>query len=720
MLTKLLRTSKKTTVMREESKGTMNKSRSSSVSSMRDFLLERLAPVPSLDSYRTLQGLERTTVGIGASDLVLHGDGASWSLSKNGVVKILANGVITSETFRNCFFYSPWVEYTTVHRLFLRVNASGQFRLRVFISAPNRRPECLVALLVDAQPNQASYHRLPDLDGLWKDGRLFWDIKPVSGAVDLHDISYVTDEPAPKEKTFLFLGRTFGRTKALVRVLSNVVDQCYTDDHSRFLSMSKFVILDTSSKSLDEYEHLISNRKLNLFVCSGENLGGGGNAAQVLNIFLQQDDDVRALSDNIVIFDDDLDITVETLMRYQAFASYMVKDVIVTLPVLMKSDPHVVWEDGGVWGRFNESGGRVSSRTEVFPQLIKHGYRLGGCDHLDTFAKLNHPEYSTFIFFAMPRCIVEKLRFPAPFFLRGDDIEYSLRAGRENYKILSNPNMCAWHEPAHSYGQEYMAILHGIIINFSYGELNPASYLKFFNDRFHSHGGIRDGVGLRVYAEVLKSLVAPEAILALGFEHHYFEKLALFKSLDSRFENMDSKIVSEFLSKETSPRRQLYPFVYFNPGPDQVSAYVLHNHHQGTYLFRDLSDPASDIEFYACAAEFSSALKLFIENFDSISNLFRTKLGDSVKDTFWQAQIKSLSPLSKSTFYNRTRSSQFGGPSDKTSIDVDRDYSREAPFLPVDFDPVLYIRINEDVAASDMSPADHYLKFGWREGRRWR
>jgi hypothetical protein len=44
----------------------------------------------------------------------------------------------------------------------------------------------------------------------------------------------------------------------------------------------------------------------------------------------------------------------------------------------------------------------------------------------------------------------------------------------------------------------------------------------------------------------------------------------------------------------------------------------------------------------------------------------------------------------------------------------------EAPSkLPVDFDPGAYLRANPDVSASGQDPAQHYLRFGWFEGRRW-
>jgi lipopolysaccharide biosynthesis protein len=45
---------------------------------------------------------------------------------------------------------------------------------------------------------------------------------------------------------------------------------------------------------------------------------------------------------------------------------------------------------------------------------------------------------------------------------------------------------------------------------------------------------------------------------------------------------------------------------------------------------------------------------------------------------------------------------------------------QEAPSaLPLDFDPAAYLRANPDVKASGQDPAQHFLRVGWAEGRRW-
>lgn len=695
--------------------------------SVSEFLTRKTMQSPYPSKYRTLQGMERTSVGSTTKGLLFKSDIELWSINQSGTLKIAPHETVTSGVFRNSFYYGPWAEYTKVHHVYLQLDAKGKFRLRVFMSKSDRPPECLLTFNFDNKNRETLYLKLPDLDILARHGRLFWDCSSDGGPVDIHDVSYVTDEAPVAEKTTLFLGRTFGRTKDLIRVLSNLAEQRLTDDHVRTLCSAKFLLLDTSSESLSEYEDLGSHRLLNLYACSGKNLGGGGNAAQVLNLFLQQDQAVRETVDNIVIFDDDLDITIESLSRYRNFSNYMVNDVIVTLPVLMKSQTTTVWEDGGFWGRFNESGGSVSDRTELFPQLIKHGVRLDGFDHVEDFCEINHPEYSTFIFFAMPRSILEQLGYPAPFFLRGDDIEYSLRAGRNNIKILSNPNMCAWHEPAHSYGQEYMAILHGLIINLTYGITDKNVYLRFFNDRFRSHGGIRDGLGIQVYSEVLRSLVQSSCVVSHGFEQHYFEKLAFFKKIDSRFESIDRSVLQLFLSRHSSNTRYLLPFVYMKSDNILSGTYVLQNLHQGTYFFRDMSDPALDKEFYDCAAEFAALLSAFLEKFESIKQQFQDKLAYGATEAFWTAQ---LGPLKDHRVHRAAEFHTLSQPSKLfRGIGSTRNRARpngKSPKLrppmevPADFDPEGYIRFNPDVQAANVRPDRHYLEFGWSEGRRWR
>lgn len=695
--------------------------------SISEFLAQKIVQPPHTTKYRVLQGMERTSVGIAANGLLFQSDRGEWSINRSGALMVAPHETVTSGVFRNSFYYGSWAEYTKVHRIYLKVDARGKFRLRAFVAASGRTPECLLTVNINNKKRQTTYLNLPDLDTLVRHGRLFWDCTSEDDVVAVHDIAYVTDEPPVAEKTTLFLGRTFGRTKDLVRVVNNFTQQRLTDDHVRTLCSAKFLLLDTSSANLSEYEELSNSKLLNLYACSGENLGGGGNAAQVLNLFLQQEQTVRETIDNVVIFDDDLDITIESLSRYRSLSNYMTRDVIVTLPVMMKSHPTTVWEDGGFWGRFHESGGSLSERTELFPQLIKHGTRLDRFDHLDDFCELNHPEYSTFIFFAMPRSVAERLRYPAPFFLRGDDIEYSLRAGKQNISILSNPNLCAWHEPAHSYGQEYMAILHGLIINLTYGTSDKDVFLRFFNDRFRSHGGIRDGLGIQVYSEVLKSLVRPTSVAERGFERHYLEKLSFFKAIDNRFESVDRGILHNFLSKDSNNTRYLLPFVYMKSENITSGTYVLQNHHQGTYFFRDLSDVTLDQEFYVAAAEFAQLLSEFLEKFDSIAQQFRDKLAYGISEEFWTAQ---LGPLKDRRLHGFAEFRVLSQPSEVyRGVESLRENPRSAgkrrkstgpKEVPTDFDPDSYLRLNPDVQSANVPAVQHYLEFGWAEGRRWR
>lgn len=40
--------------------------------------------------------------------------------------------------------------------------------------------------------------------------------------------------------------------------------------------------------------------------------------------------------------------------------------------------------------------------------------------------------------------------------------------------------------------------------------------------------------------------------------------------------------------------------------------------------------------------------------------------------------------------------------------------------LPFDFSPSGYLRINTDIASAGIDPGEHYLRSGWKEGRKWR
>jgi len=292
-----------------------------------------------------------------------------------------------------------------------------------------------------------------------KNTRLFWKANAVHSDVELSDVSFYTDSQPISDGRMVVLLRTFGRTNDIIQLMTQL-DQDLGNKYREIAQSLYFIILDSSdSEHLEETYRQCEWGNLSAFVFKSENLGGGGNISHLLYLMDKSFEKIDAYPDDILILDDDLNLTTEVLHRYFRQSYFRTKEVITSLPIFMKSKPNTIWEDGGYWGKLSEqTQGMSLNRQSIFPTLIRHGVTLTGYEHLDNFSTINYCEYSTFIFFGLSYNSFKKLGYPCAFFLRGDDIEYSLRAELNNIPLYTNPNLFAYHK-----GRNFFIILRKLI-----------------------------------------------------------------------------------------------------------------------------------------------------------------------------------------------------------------------------------------------------------------
>lgn len=571
---------------------------------------------------------------LGAPTLYLAGsEGTAWSAG-GAWFDLRADDWLGGGTLRNSFYVEPWARLSHARELALVVDVQGSLRLRVMRALRGQAPVVLRELHIDTQARGRHVLPLGSLSALPEGSRLFWHIDAIDGA-RLHEAAWCT-RAKPREGMLLaVLMRTWGRTHELQAQLERFAEGARQDPfHAELLARCDFWVLDTSADAAALWPDA-GALGLNLRVLTGPNLGGGGNASHLIHHFLAHCDTAPAEApSDVLILDDDLVLSIESLARHWMAQANRAGEHVASLPVLMKSQPTHVWEDGGFWGRlnFHEQGG-FGHKRNLFPHLLKHGLALDGFAHLDEFGPLNRCEYTTFIFFALPLATLRRIGLPAAFFLRGDDIEYSLRAQAAGVPVITNPNLAAWHEPGHSHAQEYMAILHAVLINFSHSEGGAAELARWFEHRLAEHASIDDLEGLRLYLRVLEDLQDDDSVLLTpGFHAHYRDALPGFQAARmSALPEADR----QRLEREAGEHGVLLrPFLYPGYQPDAANkrAVVLVNHGAGTY--RELP-PVTPAERLALMRRYLAALACLVERFDSLRERWRTRLAEAGQAPFW-------------------------------------------------------------------------------------
>lgn len=683
------------------------------------------------DTYYRILGVDNNIIGRYALFFATS-EKAHHTLTVDGM-NIEPKSWVATNAFRNSLYLDPISQLTNIRSLELMVEYEGAMRIKIMQTQEGKIPQILKEISVYSEEKTQYLINIGSPTDLGDGSRLFWHIDSLANGAVLYDACYVTKTEPKEDCRLLVLLRTFGRTDDVKSILQRFVDAALENPYyASVLDSINFWVLDTTVGCEKQYK-AAWQKHLNLKVFVGPNLGGGGNAGHMLRLFEEAYQTSANPPTEVLILDDDLTISMESLARYFMFCAYKQQEVICSLPVIMKSKPTVIWEDGGFWGRENF----YKSERTLFPTLLKHDLNLtDNIAHIDLFSALNTCEYSTFIFFGLSVKTLQKLGYPAAFFLRGDDIEFSLRANGLGIPMITNPNLAAWHEPAHSYAQEYMAIMHGIIINLTYSSEDVDFYGRFFEDRLHEHLSIGDEAGLNVYSHILKDITNPEsAVLTDNFQDHYIQKLKMFATV--KMTKLSESERRRFDDKIREDKMLLIPFVYPGYHPNiykNFKGVVTMNHSIKTY--REIPKLTAT-EKNKLMSEYIALLSEFVDNFDEIQLRWQNRLQETAKETYWtaikeryadktkiiyqntkavvekkeQTEFKSiLGQLIKTHRFMSKAQSVFAALSGKTK-------SLDLSGLPIDFDSDVYLSINPDVKAAGLNAAEHYLKYGMKEGR---
>lgn len=465
----------------------------------------------------------------------------------------------------------------------------------------------------------------------------------------MHNGAWRARTPKTVQGRMMVVLRTFGRTADILALLEAAQKQASTDNgYARMLRNTFFLILDTSlGVEAADYQLLNRMENLNSFVFRGPNMGGGGNMSQALLALEGAVEEASVDIGELLLLDDDLLISLETLRRHWAATLCRTDNTIFTLPVLMKSEPRKMWEDGAFWGRFLGRD-NLADRNVIAPRLLRHNWIFEGFNHLDEMARPHYPEYCTFIFLSLPYKRFLELGYPAAFFLRGDDIEYSLRNRAAGGRTMSNPNMVAWHEPAHSYAQEYMSIAHGMMINMAYGQEKVDDFLDFFQHRALAHLSVGDACGLELYGEVLRDVLSCDVLLERGFSDHYVKKLKSFKDFDALFESIPEEVLNDFCegaerTKQVSAR---YGFLYMPvDGRANLERVVLENPHTETYRAYCPRDTDNLMRVNRAASDLFTQIDRLAKEFDKVRAHYVSRLKVTSQREFWHEEIAQSTNL---------------------------------------------------------------------------
>lgn len=344
----------------------------------------------------------------------LHGP-AAYSYNTQAIT-FATGGTAKFDTAANHFNLGKWRRYCGLEQVALRLEGQGRFELVVFHVLHNRSWERPVNDVIQLEPGVPFRLDLtPALDNQ-TEGLLFFTLRAL-GEGRLDQAAWETCQ-APRRQPQLVLSITTFKREAAVKAS--------VDRFEAFMARSSLaphlhlIVVDNGrSADIAPSQHVTP--------IANENLGGSGGFARGL-----LEAEARGAT-HCLFMDDDASVHMGAVERTWAFLAYAI-DPRTAIAGALASAQHrwMIWENGAVFDR--------SCHLQWLGTDLRDFQQVANME-MESTADKPHNFYGGWWYFAFP---IAGARYrPFPFFVRGDDISFSIA---NDFNIVTLPGVICFQD----------------------------------------------------------------------------------------------------------------------------------------------------------------------------------------------------------------------------------------------------------------------------------
>ena len=349
----------------------------------------------------TLQNVIYPEAGLCTEEaLYFHSVGKTSRNAETEVLNIDAQSTAVFDSYFNALNIGKWHAASQPEGLYLGLKGRGRALVKVFHAIPDRSWELLInATYTLSQLDEVlidlSHYALTAVTGM-----IYFEIHATSSSVQLTKARFaVPGRINPDIKLCLSI-TTFKREDEVENTARRMAAYFKTCD---FADQMHLNIVDNGNSA-----NIIESDKITLF--PNANLGGAGGFTRGLI------EGEKAGYSHVLFMDDDASIPMEALHRAYAFLT-LSKDpkAAVSGAMISNSDKWRMWENGAIFDR--------NCRPQFNGVDLRDWTQVMNMEFSSASAR-SSKAYGGWWFFAFP--VKEVTRYPFPFFVRGDDINFSL------------------------------------------------------------------------------------------------------------------------------------------------------------------------------------------------------------------------------------------------------------------------------------------------------
>ena len=341
---------------------------------------------------------------------------------------IPAGATLRANTYFNSFSVAKWTKYTAVSNLNLRLNVTGDLRIRVWHACKMNgklREKVITENRITAETRQDVVISLPLGENT---GVYYFDMKAVGDGAYLWGGAYETeideDKLAPVK---IAVGICTFRREPYVAHNMDVLRQHILENENSPMHGHLEVFISDNSKTLPAS---IATEQIHVF--PNRNLGGAGGFTRAM-IEIKKVSQERGIT-HVLLMDDDIRLNPDSLLRTYTMLRLMKpehRDAFIGGHMLKIDAQNIQSEAADHWDMVTHHPVKYNYDLEDFEFVIKNEVE-------------DSVNYLSWWYCCMPINVVSDSNLPLPIFIKRDDIEYGLRSGTK-FVILNG--ICVWHEP---------------------------------------------------------------------------------------------------------------------------------------------------------------------------------------------------------------------------------------------------------------------------------
>lgn len=400
----------------------------------------------TLDSRIDMRRLEFGSMNQSTLQRLLRGAGSSTgvtcdSFSITGRTSLTLNdrGHMSGCTFFNAFPASYWRRWTAVKTVRFTASIVGNAKISIFRSTGRGLIYPVAERVVQTEDSAVSVCVDVPMVGLMDGGYFWFDAESLDGPVTVTDAAWAVPRSArtAEHDTSMSIAiTTFNRAAYCMNQLRAIagssalrkrLDTVYCTDQGSDLVCEQ-----------EGFTEISADLGQQLMYIQQANLGGSGGFSRGMYETVKAGD-----SDFVLLLDDDAVSEPESILRSIQFSDYTIRPVLVGGGMFHLDNRTMLYTQGE---RINPQ------RMWMYPSKsmgYNHDFSVEPLrDSPDRHQRIDE-DFNGWWMCLIPVAVMRKIGLSLPVFIKFDDIEYGLRAGKAGFPTVCLPGVAVWHQAWH-------------------------------------------------------------------------------------------------------------------------------------------------------------------------------------------------------------------------------------------------------------------------------